>query len=103
VVYTFVSEAGRFYLDHFRTTTYENISAIHVCIQKTSVRYGSGDYEDPPEYRDDIPGEFYYVWYSPAGSRGEFKSGDGAFPTLEEAITHIEKSVDGLQWHFQRQ
>jgi hypothetical protein len=80
------------------TFLYSHTVVCDLCIQKTNCRYGSGDEEDAPEWRDDVEGEFYYVWYSPAGSRGEFKTGGGVFPTLADAVRHIEESLEGVKW-----
>lgn len=80
------------------TFLYSGETVCDVCIQKTDRRYGTGDEEDEPEWRDDLEGEFYYVWYSPAGSRGEFRSGGGVFSTLTDAIRHVEESRDGVHW-----
>lgn len=80
------------------TFLYAGETVCDVCIQKTNCRYGSGDYEDAPELQDDIEGEFFYVWYSLAGSRGDFRAGCGAFLTVGEAVRHVEESVQGVKW-----
>jgi hypothetical protein len=77
---------------------YGGEAVCDVCIQKTNCRFGSGDDEDPLEYRDDVEGEFYYVWYSPVGSREDYRTGGGVFATLAEAIRHVEQSVEGVKW-----
>jgi len=80
------------------TFCYAGQVTCDVCIQQTDVRYGTGDYEDAPEDRDDLPGEWYYIWYSPAGTRGDYRSGGPSFPTLNEAIQHLEATVANLEW-----
>jgi hypothetical protein len=48
--------------------------------------YGSGDYEDDPEWRDDKEGEFYYIEYGAAGERGVFRSRSGCYESLDDAM-----------------
>jgi hypothetical protein len=49
---------------------------------KSDVLYGSGDYEDPPEIRNDKEIECYYI---------EFLSTSGGFLILAEAIIEAEE------------
>jgi hypothetical protein len=81
------------------TFRYSGDTACDVCIQRTNCRYGSGDQDDEADIRDDVDGEFYYIWYSPAGTRGDFRNGGGVFPTLGEAVRAVEKSVVGIEWN----
>jgi len=72
------------------TFLYAHQVVCDLCIQRTGVRYGSGDYEDSPENRDDVEGEWYYIWYTPAGCRGQFSVGGPCFSTLEDASLYAE-------------
>jgi hypothetical protein len=80
------------------TFLYAGSVVCDVCIQRTDCRYGSGDYEDPPEIRDDLEGEWFYLWLSPAGSRGQYITGAGGCPTIIEAMRHAEQQLEGLRW-----
>lgn len=55
-------------------------------IFKHSFKYGSGDYEDPPEIQEDIEGEFYYVGFGSVTERDKVTSGSMALNSLEAAI-----------------
>jgi hypothetical protein len=80
------------------TCLYAESVICDLCIQKTDIRYGSADYEDPPEIREDIPGDWFYIWYTSAGARGQFNNGGGCFPSLEEAINYAESHFSGVHW-----
>ena len=43
------------------TFLYDGSVITDIQIIKTNIRYGSGDYEDEPEWRDDVEGEFYNI------------------------------------------
>ena len=40
---------------------YDGTIRCRVEIQFSDIRFGSGDYEDPPEWRDDQPGKWFVV------------------------------------------
>jgi hypothetical protein len=80
------------------TFLYAGQATCDVCVQPTMVRYGSGDCEDPPEIMGDVAGDWFYVWYTPAGARGQYINGDLCFPTLAEAIDYVEKRFPSLRW-----
>jgi hypothetical protein len=54
-------------------------------IVRTNTRFGSGDYQDPPEISEDKEIDSYYVQYGSTTERGVFNAGSEAFSTLEEA------------------
>ena len=54
------------------------------------VRFGTGDYEDPPEVSDDVDQDTFYIQYGSTTSRGVFNAGGGGFPTLSAAVAHVE-------------
>ena len=67
-----------------------------VRIVRQSVRYGSGDYEDPPDIRDDRDGECFAVLFQ--NSTGSGFGGGGQYDTLEEAIEYVAQLVPGVEW-----
>ena len=79
---------------------YDNSVACDIRLFKHKMRYGTGDDNDEPEWRNDVEGEFYYVEYGSTNERGrKYVSISQAFPTLELAIEEAEKSVHGkIQW-----
>ncbi len=82
---------------------YDGTVPYNVKIVKSSVLYGSGDYEDPEEIREDREVECYYIWYEspgpPSRTGRPFRSGGGASLTLAEAMKHVEKATYGtVRW-----
>jgi hypothetical protein len=67
-----------------------------VRIVRQSVRYGTGDYEDPPDIRDDRDAECFAVRYQT--STGSGFGGGGQFDTLEEAIKNVEQLIPSIEW-----
>ena len=60
--------------------------------------YGSGDYEDPPDLREDRPCECFYIVYQYQGDN--CPSHGGVFLTLAEAVAKVEGVVgESLCWH----
>jgi hypothetical protein len=81
------------------TALYDNAVQYGVRITKSSIWYGSGDYEDPPEIRQDREVECYYVWFESLTERGRFNAGGGACLTLAEAKSQVEKLTYGtVRW-----
>jgi len=82
---------------------YNGTIKCRVEIQFSNIRYGSGDHEDQPEWRDDQPGEWYVVSYSsptePDKCPSDWKIGRGQ-STLAEAIRIAEDSLRDceLKW-----
>lgn len=71
-----------------------------LCIARSSVHYGTGDAEDPPEVAEDLKRETYYVYYGSTTERGRFSAGGGAYPSLPEAVAAVEHApgVGGVRW-----
>lgn len=72
------------------TFLYDGEVECDVCIAYSPIRYGSGDYEDPPEIADDLAHDTYYVWYGSTIERGVFSAGGGGFPSIAEAKASVE-------------
>ena len=64
----------------------------------SAVRYGSGDSEDPADVANDQSRASYYLEYGSTTERGAFSAGGGGFDSLEQAMQHAEKMVQGVRW-----
>jgi hypothetical protein len=61
--------------------------------------YGSGDYEDEENIREDREGEFYYVEYGSPTNPTEYKTRIGGYKSLEEAVTATILATHGsISW-----
>ena len=81
------------------TFLYDGLVITDIQIVKTNIRYGTGDYEDEPEYRDDVEGEFYKIEFGSTTERGKFVSGSLSHKSLEYAIAEAEKATnDTVTW-----
>jgi hypothetical protein len=72
------------------TFLYDGAVICDLRIVRRPIRFGTGDDEDPPEIRDDLVQDTFYVEYGSTTQRGVFNSGGGAHPTLLTAIAHAE-------------
>lgn len=72
------------------TFLYDDTVECDICIVYSPTRYGSGDYEDPPEISDDIEVDTYYLWFGSTTERNRFNAGGGKFSTLQEAKKDAE-------------
>jgi hypothetical protein len=72
------------------TFLYDGHVECDVRIVLSPVRFGTGDYEDPPEVSNDVDQDTFYIHYGSTTSRGVFTAGGGSFATLSAAITHAE-------------
>ncbi|MCL2678192.1 MAG: hypothetical protein FWE85_03965 [Clostridiales bacterium] len=76
---------------------YGNSTEYEVKIVRWHILYGTGDYEDPAEIRDDRDVECFYIFYEDLVKKGKFNTGSGGFLSLEEAIVSVETIVD-VKW-----
>jgi hypothetical protein len=61
--------------------------------------YGSGDYEDEEDVREDKEGEFYYIEYASPTNSTEYKTRAGGYESLEEAMTAATLATHGtISW-----
>jgi hypothetical protein len=77
---------------------YDGTVRCRVEIVQTDFLPGSGDYEDPPEIRDDVHGIFYEIHYRSARTTKEPSSIVHGFKTVKDAVNHVESAVKGIQW-----
>ena len=78
---------------------YDGTTRSQILIQQGDILYGSGDYEDPSEYREDRKVTCFYVWYeSPPGSKS-YPAGGGGFLSLGDAMEHVREICgETVQW-----
>ena len=72
------------------TFLYDNSVLCDVCVSFSRVRFGTGDYEDPPEIGEDVVKGTYYVFFGSTTERGRYTAGGGGYPSLAEAIANVE-------------
>ena len=76
---------------------YDHCVEYEVIIIESNIRYGSGDYEDPPEIAEDREITCYSCSYEDMVNRGAFSMGRGGYGSIREAVEHIE-SVVAVRW-----
>ena len=82
------------------TWLYAGEITCRILLLKHGWMYGSGDYEDPEELREDHEGEFYYVQYCSPPIPNESKSTCGGFTELEKAIEFAHNGSNGtVSWN----
>lgn len=77
------------------TYLYDGCVECDIRIVHSPIRYGTGDDEDPPEIREDVDIDTYYVWYGSTTERGRFHAGSRGFPSVAEAMAGV-KSAPGI-------
>ena len=76
---------------------YNNSTEYDVKIVKWNILYGTGDYEDPAEIRDDRIVDCYYVFYEDLIEKGIFNNCGGGFLSVEEAAVSVERIL-AVRW-----
>lgn len=76
------------------TFVYGETTEGTIQIVQTSWRPGSGDPEDPEEFREDQAGTFFRIDYRFMNST----PGGGYFNSLEEAIRSAESNCQNVKW-----
>jgi len=72
------------------TYLYAGTVECDIRIVFSPIRYGTGDYEDPPEIANDIECSAYYVQYGSTTQRAVFSSSGDSCLSLAEAIASAE-------------
>ena len=81
------------------TWLYDNEVPSKLAIENRDIAYGSGDYEDPEEIRNDMLGNFFYIIYFSSIEKNRIVSEVGPFSSLSEAEIHCSKSTNGtINW-----
>lgn len=77
---------------------YDGTTEYVVQIVQRNKAYGSGDYQDPIEVREDREGTFYYLkFFSPARPE-RHSSESGAYDSIELAKEGAKKTCSGIVW-----
>lgn len=76
------------------TWMYDGHIPTGVRIVSCSIRYGSSDWQDPPDQHEDqsVPG-FDVQWASPTKPHDYGNYASAVFPTLSDAVTHVERAL----------
>lgn len=77
---------------------YDNSVECAVHIVQRDIGYGTGDYQDPIEVREDQEGTFYYLKFSNPANPAEFSGGSGYFHSIEAAKKAAEEMCSSLVW-----
>ena len=64
---------------------------IEIRITRSEMFYGTGDYEDPAEIRDDQAAETFSIWFESPAQPGTFNAGGGQCSSLADAVAATEK------------
>jgi hypothetical protein len=81
------------------TWLYANEIVCDLRILRHCWNYGSGDYEDEKDIREDQAGEFYYIEYGSPTNPTEYKSRAGSYESLEEAMSAATLAAHGtISW-----
>ncbi len=79
------------------TFLYDDAVRCVVEIWQVSIRPGSGDEADEPEFAEDARGTFYEIRYASAGS-SHITGGGGWHDSLEAAIEHVRSVTRDVRW-----
>ncbi|CAN7437973.1 hypothetical protein LJR066_002706 [Acidovorax sp. LjRoot66] len=76
------------------TWMYDGHIPTGVRIVSCSIRYGSSDWQDPPDQHEDqsVPG-FDVQWALPSKPHDYGNYASAVFPTLSDAVTHVERAL----------
>lgn len=77
---------------------YDDTIECVVQIVQRNIAYGSGDYEDPVEIREDREGVFYYLKFFNPANPGRHSSEAGAFDSIELAKIDAKRTCSGIVW-----
>ena len=78
---------------------YDNIKECDVWVYKSNVIYGSGDYEDEPDIRDNKWVECYNYCVGSTAGKSESCPHGGCYMTLQETINQVEILLGNkLRW-----
>lgn len=81
------------------TWLYDGRVECRVEVWRRSLRPGTGDHEDSPEFRDDQTGEWYEIQFAPAGEGRMGQTGGGYHSTLDGAREYVRTLTNGtIQW-----
>jgi len=85
------------------TYLYDNTIECDIRIVYSPIRFGSVDYEDPPEIQNDQEIDTYLIEYGSTTKRGYFNARGGGYNTLEEAMESAKKAPGigpSIKWNL---
>jgi hypothetical protein len=74
------------------TFLYAGSVVCDIRIVREPIRFGTGDYEDDEDVREDQQVETFYIEYGSTTERGRFNAGGGCYASLAEAIAAVERA-----------
>lgn len=77
---------------------YDDTIECVIQIVQRNIAYGSGDYEDPVEIRENREGEFYYLKFFNPANPGRHSSESGACDSIELAKNVARQTCPGIVW-----
>ena len=77
---------------------YDGTAESVVHIVKRNWAFGSGDYEDPPDVREDREGTFYYLKFFNPARPERHSSESGAYDSIRLAKEAAKKTCLGIVW-----
>lgn len=80
------------------TWLYDGRVPAQLRIIRQEVSYGTGDYEDPPDIREDREGPCFVIHWGSPGEQDTFKSRSASYPTIEDAVGAAEAMVHTIEW-----
>ena len=72
------------------TFLYDSAVECDIRIVHSPIRYGSGDYEDPPDVQHDVECDVFYVHFGSTTQRGIFNACSSSFSSLPEAVAAVD-------------
>jgi hypothetical protein len=81
------------------TWLYDETTPSGVRIRATTIRYGTGEHEDPPDVRDDKPSAGFSIEWQRAGGGGWDGGFSTQYETIEEALSAVAAASKGtVRW-----
>jgi hypothetical protein len=80
------------------TWLYAGVTPVEVRVFFSPETWGTGDYEDEEDVREDRPVPCYLIAYESAGEPGRFHNSISNLPTLAAALAYVEAKFPGLRW-----
>jgi hypothetical protein len=72
------------------TFLYDDSVLCDICVVLSPIRFGTGDYEDHFEVREDVKVDTYYLFFGSTTERGLYSAGGGGFSSLNDAMKDVE-------------
>jgi hypothetical protein len=80
------------------TFAYAESVTCQLRIVRSSIRCGSGDYEDPPGTANDTEIESFYIEFGDPTEPTRFVARSGAYPSLPAAMLGAVEQLGSISW-----